>query len=647
MRPEAFTEKKKGYAILICIALIAVTLAVYVQVGNHEFSNYDDSSYVTRNPNVASGLSGKNVIWAFQSVAAANWHPVTWLSHMADVQFYGMNPRGHHLTSVVIHIVSSLLLLLLLLRVTGSLWQSSFVAALFALHPMHVESVAWVAERKDVLSAFFWFLTLILYSEYVRRRKSTLYLLSFSSFILGLMSKPMLVTLPVVMILMDFWPLNRFREERHLPGQCRPSGGHLGIVKEKIPFFVCSLISCLVTIYAQNKGGAVKNLAAVPFGHRIENALIAYAKYIIKLLWPHDLAPIYPIPSAFPLWQVIGSLSLLLIVSLLTIRARHRQPYLFVGWFWYLVTLVPVIGIIQVGEQSMADRYTYIPATGIFIMAAWGGQLLTNGRQQREKILALFAVAVLAVSAVSTWNQIHYWRDDITLFRRTLQVTDSNYVAHYNLAFALSKKGDVDASILEYQEALRIKPNGYEALNNLGAVLEKKGDLKAAVTEYQAALSLQPAFAEAHSNLGFALASTGDLDGAILEYQEALRLKPNMSGAHNNLGFALASKGNLDAAIVEFQEALRQQPDFADAHRNLGFALINKGRLDAAIHEFQEVLRQQPGVAETHYNLGFALASKGDLNAAILEYQEALRMSPDNEKAQSSLKIALDQKRSK
>jgi tetratricopeptide (TPR) repeat protein len=632
--------------VLISTALIVIILAVYMQVGNYEFTNFDDPEYVTENPHVSSGITGKNIIWAFTFVEENNWHPITWLSHMADVELYGMNPRGHHLTNVIIHTVSSLLLLFLLLRFTGSLWQSSFVAFLFALHPLHVESVAWVAERKDVLSAFFWFLTLFLYSEYASKRKLTLYMLSLLTFVLGLMSKPMLVTLPIVMLLMDFWPLDRYRHEEQVQGQQRSVIGFsfTALVKKKIPFFACSLLSAVITIYAQNKGGAIKSFDMIPFLLRVENALIAYVKYIFKTFWPQDLAVLYPFPFSIPLWEVIGSLLLLLLVSVATFRVRHRHPYLLVGWFWFLVTLLPVIGLIQVGLQSMADRYTYIPLTGLFIMAAWGVPNLTKGLQHREGILSLLAGGVIITSASLTWQQLGYWRDGISLFRHALQCTAGNYAAHNQLGNVIASKGDLDAAIKEYQEALRLDPNFSGAHYNLGRALASEGNLDAAIKEYQEALRLDPNFSGAHNNLGVALAIKGDQNAAIKEYREALHLEPNYFVAHNNLGAALAGEGDLDAAIKEYQEALRLDPYFSGAHYSLGLALSSKGDLDAAIKEYQEALRLDPYFSGAHYHLGRALASKGDLDTAIKEYQEALRLDPNSSDAHASLGLALASK---
>jgi len=633
--------------VLISIALIVIVFAVYMQVGNCEFTNFDDPDYVTNNTHVSSGITGKSIIWAFTSIEASNWHPVTWLSHMADAQFYGMNPRGHHLTNVIIHALSSLLLLFLLTRFTGSLWQSSFVAFLFALHPLHVESVAWVAERKDVLSAFFWLLTLLVYSEYVSKQKTGLYMLSLLTFVLGLMSKPMLVTLPIVMLLMDFWPLERCRHNEQGPGQQQSKRGFplAALVKEKIPFFACSLLSAVITTYAQNKGGAIRNFDVIPFGLRIENALVSYVKYIIKMLWPQDLAVLYPFPLSIPHWEVFGSLLLLLLVSWGTFRVDYRHPYLLVGWFWFLVTLVPVIGLIQVGEQSMADRYTYIPLTGLFIMAAWGVPILARGLQHREGILALLAGIVIIASTALTWQQLGFWRDEISLFRHAIQCSTGNYIAHCHLGNALSSKGDLDAAIKEYHEALKIEPKDWAAHNNLGLALERKGDLPAAIKEYREASRLEPDFWGAHINLGLALARKGDLPAAIKEYGEALRLNPNYVAAHNNLGFALASIGDRNAAIKEFQEVLRLNPNDAKTHNNLGLAFASTGDLPAAIKEYRESLRLDPNYTDAYTSLGLALASTGDLDAAIQRFREALRINPNIAKTQNYLRVALAQKK--
>lgn len=595
-------------------ALVAVTLFVYLQVGNHQFLSFDDHQYVTQNPHIASGsITGENIVWAFTSVEAYNWHPLTWLSHLADARLYGLNPRGHHLSNVVLHAASSLLLLLFLSRCTGSVWRSSFVAALFALHPLHVESVAWVAERKDVLSAFFWFLTLVFYCEYAATRKRAPYLLALVSFALGLMAKPMLATLPAVMLLLDYWPLQRW-PWRHLQGEKgeRPSRGFFGtgrsLVAEKLPFLACSLCSVIITIYAQHKGGSVIALSALPFPLRAENALVAYVKYLGKTLWPNDLAVYYPFPAAIPLPQVVGSLFVLLLVSAAAVFAGRRHPFFAVGWCWFLFTLLPVIGLMQVGRQSMADRYMYLPATGLFIAAAWGVPELTKGWRHGKALLAVLAGVAVLASAALTWNQLGYWRDGVTLYRHTLRVTADNYLINYNLGVDLAERGEMDEAIWNLREALRIRPDFTEAHNNLGFALAGKGELDEAMLEYQAALRTNPNDAKAHANLGKVFLQKGRPDAAIGEYRAAVLANPADFDARNNLGVALAEKGDLDAAILEYRAALRMLPDNADAHGNLGVALTRKGELAAAILEYQAALRIQPDNADTLNNLRIALA---------------------------------------
>ncbi len=494
--------------ILICIALIAVTFAVYWQVGNHEFLSYDDDVYIVSNPHVAQGITVANIVWAFTSVEQCNWHPVTWLSHMLDVQLYGMNPAGHHLTNVVFHTIAALILFLLLVRVTGAVWKSSFVAAMFALHPLHVESVAWAAERKDLLSACFFFLTLLLYARYVETRRNkagssvAIYLLTLLSFMLGLMSKPMLVTLPVIMLLCDFWPLRRL--------DTAPAPTLSSLVTEKIPFFACSLLSSAITIYAQREGGAIVVLDWVPIATRLQNSLVSYSRYLIKTLWPHDLAVLYPFTLSIPLWQVASSAVLLLLISVATIRAGRHYPYLPVGWFWFLITLFPVIGLIQVGNQSMADRYMYIPIIGILMMFAWGVPALLGAEQgvedvagrvkgnrwireaNRNTVLALLAVVTLGAATAVTWQQAGYWNNNFSLYQHALKVTADNYIIHYNLGVAYGRTGNLDAAINEFKAAVMIKPNDWSARNLLASTLAERGDIDAAIAELNTAVSIDP-----------------------------------------------------------------------------------------------------------------------------------------------------------
>jgi tetratricopeptide (TPR) repeat protein len=511
-------------AMILCVALIAVTIGVFLQTADHRFINFDDPGYVTENPRVKGGLTGENVAWAFSATAMSNWHPLTWLSHMTDVEMFGLDPRGHHLTNVFFHAASTLLLFFLLAQITGAPWQSLFVAALFALHPLHVESVAWVAERKDVLSGFFWFLTLLLYARYVTRGGTTRYLLALLSFAAGLMAKPMLVTLPVVMLLLDGWPLKRFTWGE-AGESATPKSSLAALVKEKIPFFLLATLSSAVTMVAQKQSGAMKTLDAVPLGDRIGNAVIAYVKYIGKMFWPADLAMLYPFPGSIPLWQVSGAFLLLVLFSALAIGYRRRHPYLVTGWLWFLVTLVPVIGIVQVGGQSMADRYTYIPLTGLFIIAGWAVPDLLQGWRHRQAILAILAGVVLTASSAVTWRQVGYWKDNLTLYRHTLDVTIGNYQILNNYGIALAQEGRLDEAIDEYLASLKIDPNRPATHNNLGFAYFRKGMVDHAILQFQMAIALNPDYAEAHNNLGIAYGKKGWIQQATEEISMGMKLQ--------------------------------------------------------------------------------------------------------------------------
>lgn len=594
-----------GAVVLICIVLIAATLGVYLQVRGHQFLTFDDTTYVVRNPHVASGMTLNNIIWAFVSTYASNWHPITWVSHIMDVWLYGMDPGGHHLTNVYIHTTSTLLLFILLLRLTGALWKSSLVALLFALHPLHVESVAWVAERKDVLSTFFCLISLLFYAQFTVKRNPGWYLFSFFSFVLGLMAKPMAVTLPVIMLLMDYWPLNRLGQSDDNVERIQIRENACFLLREKIPFWGASLLTGIATIYAQHTGGATRSLDAFPPMLRVENALTAYVSYLGKTLWPHDLGNFYPFPASISLYKVAGALLILILISVAAVHKSRRFPYLGMGWLWFLITLLPVIGLLQVGNQSMADRYSYLPTTGLFIIIAWGIDDLTRGMRNRKGILSCVAGVLIIALAAVTWRQIGYWKDNITLYRHTIDVTKDNYFMRVNLGAALADNGDVDGAIREYREAIRIDPKNPDVHFNLGNALMKQ-----------------------------------DLDSAILEFREALRLNPRYSPAHNNLGFALAEKGNPDAAIKEYREAIRFDQNFEDAHFNLGDALFSKD-LAQAILEYRTTLRINPGNANAHNNLGFALAKSGETAEAIGEYREALRIDPGFTMAKNNLQNAL------
>jgi tetratricopeptide (TPR) repeat protein len=521
----------------IALFLFIIVFAAYWQVGGHEFISYDDPEYITDNSAVRQGLTFGSIIWAFTTFHASNWHPITWLSHMLDIELFGMNPAGHHIVNVILHSINSILLFLLLNRYTRFLWRSAAVAALFALHPLHVESVAWAAERKDVLSALFWMLTLYHYAGYVQKPNLSKYFITVTFFTLGLMAKPMLVTLPVVMLLLDYWPLRRF--ESALLKDTSYSAQHSPwyLCKEKLPFLALVIGACTVTIYAQK--AALSPLSNTTILSRIFNAATAYQLYLGKMLLPRNLAVFYPFNHALPGLQVLSAIALLCVVSITVVYQRQTRPYLFVGWFWYIITLVPVIGIIQVGMQAMADRYTYIPLIGIFLLAVWGIAEATTGWAYQRIALSTLIVASITACTLTTWQQVSYWKNSATLFNHALTSTHKNFIAHFLL----------------------------------GCESEKQGKLDEAVTSYKATLTDNPYYGAAYGKLGKINYESGKLDDAIEYYYKELFVSPLSVNCRNNLGIALAENGKLDEAINHFTHALSLKPDFIQAQDNLKRAL--------------------------------------------------------------------------
>jgi tetratricopeptide (TPR) repeat protein len=598
---------------LVYLLLVFATLVVFHRLPTHDFINLDDNLLVYENPQVLAGLSKQGVIWAFTQYTAEYWHPVTWLSHMLDCQLFGLRPGLHHLTSLLFHLANCVLLLLVLRKMTGTLWRSAFVAAIFALHPLHVESVAWVAERKDLLSGFFWFLTIWAYAGYAEQPGLKRYLLVLLFFGLGLMAKPMVVTLPFVLLLLDYWPLGRVQWQKVRP----VSGPEIHrwpfsrLVWEKIPLFALTGVTIIATIVAQEKVGALKSLETFPLTSRIANALVSYVNYMAKMILPSKLAVYYPHPNTLPLWQVAGAALVLAGITVLAIKAAKNRPYLAVGWFWYLGTLAPVIGLVQVGSQAMADRYTYIPLIGLFIMIAWGVPSALAGRCRATTAFAIASAVLLLGCMVATWRQVGHWQNSITLFQHTIAVTADNYFAHNNLGVALARDGRLAEAVSHYSQALRIKPDGAELHNNLGNALAAQGDMDRAADHYHRALEIDLNNARAYNNLGNLLANQGKTEEAINHYKEALRLKPDYGGAHYNLGTALAEQGRTEEAINQFTEALRLMPYWAGAHNNLGLALEKRGRLEEAISHYKEALRIKPDYAKAKNNLERALRLTG------------------------------------
>ncbi len=585
--------------LIIPLLLCLITILPYARVRDYDFVNYDDPEYVADNSPVQGGLTLRNIRWAFTSFHAANWHPVTWLSLMADRTFFGMRPAGFHVTNVFFHLFNALLLFFLLRAMTGAPWKSGFVAALFALHPMHVESVAWIAERKDVLSTFFLMATLLAYRWYVLRPRLRRYLLVTVCFVMGLMSKPMLVTLPLLLVLLDLWPLKRIdRFSIKAPVQ----RSMVGVVVEKMPLVFLSCLSCCITVIAQRQAAAVVPIERYALGVRLANALISYGGYFLKMIIPRHLAVFYPLRS-LDLAGLVLSTVFIASMTLLSFATIRKMPYIFVGWMWYVLALLPVIGILQVGSQAMADRYTYVPYIGLFVLITWGiSGFLTNYRRSPILQIGIGALAILVLT-IATDRQVSYWKSSGTLFEHALSVTTGNYVAHQNLGLFLEEQGDIPGSTVHFAEALRINPKDINALNSLGGIFLEQGLTDSAVLYFQEALRLWPDFAEASNNLGIAFARSNRLDEAIRQFNNALRLNPGNERPYINLGLALAKTGEWDGAIENFQHALSLDPQNAATHYHLGSAFENKKQYAEAAAQFNEALRIDPSFEDAEQSL--------------------------------------------
>ena len=637
-------KSNKYWPLCIYLALSLTTLAVYLPVRNHDFIDFDDYLYVTDNSNVQAGLTWHGIKWAFTTTQAYNWHPLTWISHMLDCQLYGLNPAGHHFTNVLFHIINTLFLFMLLRLLTGSLWRSAFVAALFALHPLHVESVAWVSERKDVLSTFFWMLTIWCYIRYVHRPCFANYLPIALALALGLMAKQMLVTLPLVLLLLDYWPLQRFTWPGQNQNTCECSFGAASFSRcflEKLPLLTLSAVASVIVFLVQSEAGLVKDTIDIPVVYRLGNTLVAYAKYIIKMFWPVNLGILYPHPRAnLSLWRVIVAACFLISVFIEAIWSCRTRKWLIVGWLWYLGTLVPVIGIVQVGVQAMADRYTYIPFIGLFIIIAWGAVDIVGKLRCAKIVLTTVAVIVLSGSMALTSLQLPHWKNTVTLYKHTAAVIPNNDLLSYNLGWALMYRGKYGEAIEPFAETLRITPDFAGAHNNLGYVLAQQDKIDEAITHYELELQIKPDNVRAHVNLGEALAQQGKLNEAIEHFTEALQIEPDFINAHNDLGKAYLHQDRPDEAIVHFIEALRIRPDFAEAYCNLGTALTQQGKLNKAIIHFIEALRIEPNFTEAHYNLGIIFIQQGRFDLAITHLTETLRINPDFADARRNLRRA-------
>jgi Tfp pilus assembly protein PilF len=635
----------------LCLALAVVTLALYWPVVSHDFINVDDPRFISQNPHVEAGLTRAGIRWAFQSLETENWQPLTWISHMLDCDLYGLNAGGHHLTSLLLHVANSVLLLVWLNGLTQSPWRSAFVAALFAWHPLHVESVAWACERKDVLSTSFWLLALLAYTRYARGMRpgaarpgvhpAFYYGLTLLFFACGLMSKPMVVTLPCVLLLLDFWPLSRFAERRATdpagpPGQTRAATA-AGLAMEKAPFFLLTLGMSMATLYAQKAGGALASLAGMPPAERLANTVVNYGTYLAKTFWPSGLAYFYPYRFDWPASRLAGDGLLLVALTGWSLWRWRREPYLLTGWLWFLGTLLPTVGLVQVGIQSLADRYMYIPSIGLFLALVWGlGGLFDRWHARREVLPALGGLALLGCLAVTS-VQLGYWQNSITLATHAIEVTRQNYVAYESLGRALYEAGRKKEAMACYAESVRLRPDFPQSQFNFAAALQDAGRLPEAVEHFAAAARLVPDRLDIRMALGTTLMQAGRLEEAATQFAEVLRREPDSIAAHHSLGIVLARQGDISNAIPHFAAAVRLDPANADLRFGLGLALMDTHQPAAAAAQFEAEVQLAPNETRAHYRLAQALEQLHQPAAAAEHYQAALRLTPNFPEAAAAL----------
>jgi len=623
---EVKTAARKHGSILICLFLVIVAVIVYGQMLGHDFVYFDDNRYVVNNAQVKAGLTADNIKWAFSTLHLEFWHPLTWLSLMLDTQLFGVNPGGYLFTNLLLHILNSLLLFIFFKRATGSVWQSGMVAALFVLHPMHVESVAWIAQRKDVLSSFFWMLTMLGYLYYVGRPGLKSYLAVLLPLICGLMSKSMLITLPFVLVLMDYWPLGRLQYEGSAKTFLFALLSHL---REKVPLIAVSVAASVLTYLAQQSGGGIKSAAAVSLADRISNALISYVAYLAKMLWPFQLACFYPLPDSFSLWRVGGALLLLVLITGGAVRSARRYPFVIAGWLWYLGTLIPVIGLVKIGAFSMADRYSYVPLIGVFIIFIWGVPALLVNITYRKALMTGLAMLALALCLLTARNQARIWQDGLSLFTHAQKVTSDNWFAHIALGRDMLRRKKFDTATEQFYETLRLKPNYIPTYIVLGFTYARQNKLAEAIAYISEAERMNPNLVEVQQSLGILYEQTGDLDNANRHFKKALEIEPENATVHKYLGNLLAAEGDLDAAIDHFAESLRIQPGDARVHYNLGLTLAKQDKNETAVAHYLAALKLDPANAEAHYNLANTMVKQNKLDDAAEHYQKALDLKPD------------------
>jgi len=630
----------KLLGLLICLLLVIATIVAFEQVRLSDFIGYDDPFYVTENPNV-NDPERQSILRAFTTTDVANWHPITWLSHMLDCRLFGLESAWHHITNLVLHIANTLLLFLVLKYMTSSVWPSVFVAAVFALHPVHVESVAWVSERKDVLSGFFWMLTMAAYLNYARKPRLGSYLLVFFALAFGLMAKPMLVTLPFVLLLLDYWPLSRFSRARKKSDPTQrdlqaenmkcPQYPALRLVAEKVPLLGLALISSIITYTVQQTAGAMNLLENYSVKLRIANALVAYLRYIGKIFYPRSLAVLYPHPvGSLPAWQPVIALVILVFISVAAVFLARRHRFLLVGWLWYLGTMLPVIGLVQVGNQAMADRYTYLPSIGIFIIVAWAVAELVKKFQLPKVLPAVSATLIVVILVICTRTQVRYWKNSLTLYEHTVAITENNYIMHNNYASALAREGRDDEAVKHFKRAIEINPRYFRAHNGLGNVYLKQGKINPAIDHFSQAIRIKPDYHKALNNMGIALKQQGKTELAIEKWKQALNVKPDYVNAHHSLALAMTEVGRYDEAVKHFKAALQLKPDWPEAHYNLASAYYRQGKLGLSVNRCARALSIKPDYIIARATMAYTLVEMGQIAPAIEQYYIVLKFDPDH-----------------
>jgi tetratricopeptide (TPR) repeat protein len=638
--------------VVVSLGLAAVTIAAYWPVGWNGFVRYDDASYITVNSYVMRGLSWEGIKWAFCEFHSGNWHPLTWISHMADVEVFGLRPWGHHAVSLGFHVLNTMLVLFLLEHTTKRLWASAFVAGLFALHPLHVESVAWAAERKDVLSTFFWLSTMLAYVWYTKKSGWRRYLAVAALLAMGLMSKPMLVTLPVVLLLLDYWPLDRLAMNWQTIRRR---------VIEKLPLLAIAVISSAITMKAQDI--AITDLGTLSVWARLANAVVSYGRYVWAMVWPTGLAVFYPFEVSISQAVVAASVVFLVAGTVVAFHVGRKHKYVIVGWLWYLVTLIPVIGIVQVGSQSHADRYTYVPLVGLFVVIAWWAAETAQEYALARRVFAVTGFGILVAMAVMTWRQVGYWKDDLALFGRAVAVTENNPVALCNLGAALGEQGRMDEGLAAMRKSLSLSPHDEQNLAEMGRLLSSRGQVDKAIEYYQKAIALRPdlkepymgmasvlirvgrfeeaekccrmaieldgKWPEVYHMLGMILGQTGRTDEALEAFRLAAETYPGMASARLNMAKLYAARGELDRAIDECRKSIAMEPYYAE-YDCLGELYARAGRLAEAEQAFREAARMAPEAAEVRYHLGVLLAQMGRRTEAVAEVKQAMMLDPND-----------------